>query len=118
MRIALSLFLILLLSSCKQPLDATLTKKSPDGKTLVTIVGKKEMAMDAFHTTLTVKSGDIPEGSLIFDIYANNLTDENVKFDWQDSQHALITFTQSDNEQRSFSLLADDTHVLVEEVKK
>lgn len=114
----LSIVILLLVTSCKQPLNATLTKKSPDGKTQVTITGKKEMAMDAFHTTLTVKSGDIPEGSLIFEIYANNLTDENVKFDWQDNQHATITFTQSDNELRHFSLLADDTHVLVEEIKK
>ena len=106
------------LTSCNEKLNANLTKTSPDGKTKIAINGKKQVSGDAFHTTMTVKSGDIPEGSIIFEIYAADLNDENVKFDWSDAHHAMISFTQSDNEKRVFSLLATETNVVVEEVKQ
>ena len=110
--------LLLCLTSCNEKLTATLTKTSPDGKTKININGKKQVSGDSFHTTLTVKSGNIPEGSIIFEIFATDLNDKNVKFEWSDTHHALITFTQSDNENRVFSLLATETNVVVEEVKQ
>ena len=105
--------ILFLLSSCGQPKTATLTKVSADGKTHVTITGKKDSALDPFHTTMTVKSVDIPEGSLIFEVYADDLTDKNVRFDWSDADHAIITFTQSDGEKRVFSLAVSETNVIV-----
>ena len=106
------LAILFLLSSCGEPKTVTLIKTSSDGKTKVTITGKKE-AMGPFNTVLTVKSGDIPEGSLIFEVYADDLNDKNVRFDWADAQHAVITFTQRDNTQRLFRLSVSDTQVLV-----
>ena len=111
------LAILFLLTSCNEKLNANLSKVSPDGKTKVTINGKKQVSGDSFHTTMTVKSGDIPEGSIIFEIYASDLNDENVKFSWIDAHHAMISFTQSDNEKRVFSLLATETNVVVEELK-
>ena len=105
------LAILFMLTSCGSK-TAVLTKMSADGKTKVTVTGKKE-ALGPFHTVLTVKSGDIPEGSLLFDVYADDLTDANVRFDWSDAQHAIITFTERDNTQRLFQLSVSDTHVLV-----
>ena len=105
------LAILFMLTSCGSK-TAVLTKMSADNKTKVTITGKKE-PLGPFHTVLTVKSGDIPEGSLIFEIYADDLTDANVRFDWSDAQHAVITFTQRDGIMRMFQLSVSDTHVLV-----
>jgi hypothetical protein len=107
------LTILFLLTSCHQPKVATVTKTSSDGKTKVTIVGKKETPLDPFHVTLTVKSGDIPEGSLIFEIAASDLTDDNVRFDWSDPQHAIITITQTDDDKKIFKLSVSDTQVIV-----
>ena len=62
---------------------------------------------------MTVKSGDIPEGSLIFEIYDDDLNDSNVRFDWADSNNAVITFTQRDGEKKTFKLTVSDSNVIL-----
>ena len=114
MRKIISVFAIVcLLVSCGQPKSVSLVKESADHKTKVTIIGKKDSSADPFHVTMSVKSGDIPEGSLLFEVYADDISDKNIRFDWSDSQHAIITFTQSDGEVRIFSLAVSDTNVIL-----
>ncbi len=105
--------LLLFVASCSQPRDVTLTRTSPDSKTHLTITGKKASALDPFQVTLAVKSGDIPEGSLNFEVAADDLNDTNVRVDWSDAQHAVITFTQRDGEPRIFTLSVSDTGVIL-----
>lgn len=107
------LAVLFLLSSCSGPTNVVMTKDSADGKTKVTIHGKRDSAIEPFKVTMTVKSGDIPEGSLIFEVYTSDLNDSNVRFDWSDSQHAVITFTQKDGEKKIFKLTVSDTNVIL-----
>ena len=117
MRHLILLHLLLFLASCGSPKTSTLVKTTQDGKTTITISGKKQMSLSPFSVTMTVKSGDIPEGSLLFEIVADDINDSNVRVDWSDAQHGMITFTQRDNAQKIFSITVSDTQVLVVPVK-
>ncbi len=112
-RYIVSIILLFMLVSCGQPKDVKLTRLSPDSKTVVTITGKKSSALDPYQVSLAVHSGDIPEGSLNFEVYADDLTDSNVRLDWSDAQHAVITFTQRDGEPRIFTLAVSESGVLL-----
>jgi hypothetical protein len=107
------LALLFILTSCNDKNEASLTKTSADGKTVVKVYGKRSSSLEPFQVTTTVKSGDIPEGSLIFEIFATDLNDSNVRFDWSDSRNAVITFTQKDGEKKIFKLTVSDTNVIL-----
>ena len=99
--------------ACSSPKDVKLEKTSPDGATHITISGKKATALDPYQVSLAVKSGDIPEGSLNFEVAADDLNDSNVRVDWSDAQHGVITFTQRDGEPRTFVLSVSQTGVIL-----
>ena len=107
------LALLFILTSCNEKNEVSLTKTSADGKTTVKVYGKRSSSLEPFKVTTTVKSGDIPEGSLIFEIFASDLNDSNVRFDWSDSRNAVITFTQKDGELKIFRLTISDTNVIL-----
>ena len=109
---------VLVFSSCTQhPSSASLSSKSPDGKTAITIDGKKPGSLDPFTVVLSIKTGEVDQGSLQFEITASELTDSNVKFKWADSQNCRITFVQTDGGERVFAYYATATNVIVKEVK-
>lgn len=105
--------ILLFLVSCGQPKDVTFIRKSPDGSCTITITGRKASSLDPYQVSLGVRAGDIPEGSLNFEIYADQLDDSNIRIDWSDQQHAIITFTQRDGEPRVFTLAVSDSGVLL-----
>jgi hypothetical protein len=114
----LPLFAVLILASCQQkPSSASFSSKSPDGMTTISVTGKKEVALDPFTVVLAVRTGDTDEGSLTFEIAADQLTDTNVKFKWADSQNCRISFTQTDGGERAFMYYADGNNVIIKEVK-
>lgn len=109
---------VLIFTSCGQhPTSASLSSKSPDGKTTISVNAKKETALDPFTVTLSVKTGNVDEGSLQFEITASALNDSNVKFKWADSQNCRITFVQTDGGERVFAYYATGTSVIVREGK-
>lgn len=108
-----TVILLFMLASCSQPKDVKLTKLSPDSKTVVTITGKKASALDPYQVSLAVHSGDIPEGSLNFEVYADDLNNSNVRLDWSDAQHGVVTFTQRDGDPRVFTIAVSESGVLV-----
>jgi hypothetical protein len=114
--ISLLLFIAFALSSCHETV-VQLKSSSPDGKTTITMNAKKASALDPYRVSLFVKSGDIPGGSLEFEITAGELNDSNVKFDWKDADNCVIKFTQSDGEVRTFVLQVSDTNVVLQEQK-
>jgi hypothetical protein len=112
------IFVLLTLMSCNNPVSTSLENKSPDGKTLISIKADKENPLMPFTVNMNVKSGDIPEGGLQFEIGAKVLDDSNVKFDWSDNQTCVISFTQGDGDVRKFDLKVSDSNVLLQEAKK
>jgi len=110
--------IVLIFASCTQhPVSASLSSKSPDGKTTITIDGKKPSPLDPFTVILSVKTVGLDQGSLQFEIAASELTNSNVKFKWTDSQNCRITFVQTDGGERVFAYYATATNTIVKEVK-
>ena len=112
------LFILSTLMSCNNPISTSLDNKSPDGKTVITIKADKENPLMPFIVNMNVKSGNVPEGGLQFEIGAKVLNETNVKFDWSDNQTCVISFTQGDGDIRKFDLKVSDSNVLLEESKK
>ncbi|MBS1686796.1 MAG: hypothetical protein JSS76_18810 [Bacteroidetes bacterium] len=107
------MILLLGLGSCGQPKDVKMVRSSADGKVIVTITARKASALDPFQVSMAVRAGDIPEGSLNFEVAADDLNDSNVRVEWSDPQHAVITFTQRDGEPRIFTLTVSESSVLL-----
>ena len=112
------IFTLLILSSCGQrPLTALVSSSSPDGKTQLTVSGKRALTMDPFTVTMEVKTNNNVDGSLQFEVAATSLDSTNVKFAWKDSQNCLITFIYTDGEKRVFRYYATATNVILQEEK-
>jgi hypothetical protein len=114
----LSLTCILLFASCNGKKEATVNNISPDKHVHITVSGTRPSALDAWKVNIAVKAYDFKEGKLEFEIYADDLSDANVKFDWNDERNCIISITQRDGEQRRFHLIADANHVQLAEIPK
>ncbi len=99
-------FLLLILVSCGGKTETSLKKVSPNGKVNITVEAKRATAIESWKVDLKVKAYSFKEGKLAFEIYAKDLTDENVSFDWKDDTHCTIIFKQQDNTERKFELIA------------
>ena len=99
-------FLLLILVSCGGKTETSLKKVSPNGKVNITVEAKRATAIESWKVDLKVKAYSFREGKLAFEIYAKDLTDENVSFDWKDDTHCTIIFKQQDNTERKFELIA------------
>lgn len=108
-----------LFASCG-PHSATgsLSSASPDGKTVISVNGKKPAILEPFTVTMEVKTNDKSEGSMKFEVAASVLDTSDVKFDWMDSQNCLITFIHTDGEKRVFRYYATATTVMLREEGK
>ena len=108
--------MVLVFSSCNNPTEARLEKLSPSGKVKVTIEGKRFTGIEPWKVTIKVKAYDFKEGSLLAEIAAKNLTDENVKVTWFEESSADIVFTQSDDKTRTFRLIANANEMQMAEI--
>ena len=97
---------LLFLTSCGGKTETSLKKTSPNGKVNITIDAKRAAAIESWKVDLKVKAYSFKEGKLSFEIYAKDLTDETVSFDWKDDTHCTIIFKQQDNTERKFELIA------------
>lgn len=109
--------LVLLMSSCHHT-AIRMMSKSPDGKTMLSVDGERSNSLDPFKVNMRVKSGDIPEGSLSFELEASEMNDSTVKFDWKDAGDCIVSFAQRDGEPRYFTLHVSSTNVLMQELPK
>ena len=115
----LSLFFIatlISLTSCNGKTSAMLENTSANGKVKIKITAKREGALDPFKTEITVKAYDFKEGKLLLEIIADDLNNQNVKFDWKDENNCLITIEENDKHIRSFQLIASESQVQLAEI--
>ena len=112
------ILLVSILASCGHPTTASLSSQSPDGKNKISVNAKKQTSLDPFIVSLGAKSGDIPYGSLQFEVAASTIDTTDVKFDWQDSQNCRITFIQTDGEKKMFTFYATASNVILQEYKE
>jgi len=94
------------LYGCSGKTETALEHKAPNGKVVINITAKRTTSVESWKVDMNVKAYDFKPGKLSFEIYAADLTTENVKFDWVDDKHCHISFTQQDNTVRKFELIA------------
>ena len=114
----LPIFIICLitLASCGGKTETSLKNESPNGKVKIAIDAKRATSIESWKVELKVKAYDFKEGKLEFEIYAKDLTSENVSFDWTDVTHCTITFKQQDNTERKFQLIASSEQLELAEM--
>lgn len=105
-----------LLFSCGNKRFASVESSSPNGKVTVIVEGRRSIPFDPFKTEIRVKEGGSKEGKLVFEVMANDLNGENVKFNWQGDTACTITIEESDKHARSFRLTANENEVQLEEI--
>jgi hypothetical protein len=114
----LSVFLLVLfvLSACNGKKAALVINNSPNGKVSIAVTGNRATTVDAWKVTIAVKASTFKEGKLSFEIYADDLNEKNVKFNWQDDKNCIITIEQREDKPRTFQLIADGTQLQLGEI--
>jgi len=115
-KIVFLLAMLIALVSCGGKTETTLKKISPNGKVTITIDAKRATAIESWKVDLKVKAYSFKEGKLAFEIYAKDLNDDNVTFEWQDETHCKILFKQQDNSERQFELIASQEQLQLAEM--
>lgn len=110
------LFLLLTLASCNGKTNASLQNQSPNGKVNVTVQAERVTTLESWKIQITVKAYQFKEGSLKLELYADDVNEDNVQFDWRDDANCIITFTANDGRKRTFHLIATPDKVQMGEV--
>jgi len=105
-----------LLFSCNGTTSAHLTDTSANGKVIIDLQASRTNVLDAFKVNLAVKAYDFNEGKLMFEIMADDLTDKNVQFKWQDDSNCLILIEERGGRTRTFQLVASENQVQLGEI--
>ncbi len=111
-----AILLFLVLAACNGKTDALLEHTHADGKVKVAVKGERLTSVEPWKVNLSVKAYNFKEGSLIFEIYADDLNNETVAFTWADDTHCDIIFTQQDGVERTFRLIASPEQMQIAEV--
>ena len=113
---SLSVILLLLLNSCNDKKTSLVTNISPNKQVTTKVTANRFSSVDPWKIEIRVKAYDFKEGYLALEIYADDITDQNVKFDWKDDKNCLITIEQRDGEPRKFQLLTNANQVQLGEI--
>jgi hypothetical protein len=114
----LPLLLIVLLASCSTKPDFYLEKEFQDGNVKVRINATQAVAFDPWKVTLAVKAYTYDEGSLAFQITADELSESNIRFEWVDDSTCNIYFKERGGYEKQFRLVASPERVQMAEVKR
>lgn len=109
-------FIVIGFSSCNQKKVSTVVNQSPDKNVIVIINASRPSAVDAWKVVINVKAYSFKEGKLFFEVYDDDLTDQNIKFEWQDNNNCLITVPERDDKPRKFRLMANKDQVQLAEI--
>jgi hypothetical protein len=116
MKSLLYLLLVTSFLSCGGKTVTSLHKESPNGKVKIHIEANRTTAIESWKVVMRVKAYNFKEGSLKFEIFAKDLTDENVSFIWQDDHNCEIIFKQQDDSERKFHLIASQEQLQMGEM--
>jgi hypothetical protein len=111
-----SILFLLFLAACNGKTSALLEETHDNGKVKITVKGERLTSVEPWKVNLTVKAYNFKEGSLIFEIYAEDLNAETVSFNWLDETNCQIIFTQQDGVKRTFHLIASPNQMQMAEV--
>ncbi len=105
------------LSSCGSTQTQELVSQSSDKSGQIKVSGARSSSFDPFKTNIII-IGYNQSDTLMTEIYAKDLTNENVTFNWSDNSSCVLTFTQQDNSQRIMDVKFAETGNSLRELNK
>ncbi|HVD99371.1 MAG TPA: hypothetical protein VNB90_14275 [Cytophagaceae bacterium] len=91
------------LFSCSGTKTQELISKSSDQKAQIKVSGFRAIAFDPFQATIII-DGFGQSDTLVTEIYAKDLSNETVKFDWVDEANCTLSFVQQDDSKRTMQV--------------
>lgn len=101
------------ISGCDSKNTAAVTSQSPDGNSKIFVNGTKSFG-DPWQTTIKI-SAFKQEQQVVTEIYATDLNDSIVTFNWTDNTHCSIRIQQQDDTHRMFLVEATEEKILLRE---
>lgn len=92
-----------ILFSCGSTKTQELVSESADKSSQIKISGNRGTSFDPFQASIII-NGFGQSDTLMTEIYATDLNNETVKFDWKDNTTCLLTFIQQDDSKRSMTV--------------
>lgn len=109
----LSIFLLFCLA-CSKKESEKITIVSPDRSVEVNIKGTKASFADPFITDIEIKAFGNSE-TVSTEVYAEELSQENIEYEWRSNKNLRLSFHQQDDTQRSFLIHVDETGISLKE---
>jgi hypothetical protein len=108
-KIIAGMLLTILLFSCAMKKTAELSSASPDGNSTITISGTKNFG-DPWQAAIKINAFK-QDRQVSTEIYADDLNEKNIKFNWTDNNHCIITINQQDDTKRTFVVEASEDKI-------
>lgn len=114
------LYFLMLISAvvfgaCGKAGSANLSSASPSGGTKVSVVGSKASFAEPFLVSIAIENGN-KRREFQTEIYAGDLNNENVVFEWLADNECRLTFTQQDNTMLVLKIKVQDNEITVQEM--
>jgi hypothetical protein len=106
--------LTILFFACGMKETAQTSSTSPDGNSTITISGTKNFG-DPWQAAIKINAFK-QEQQVTTEIYADGLSEKNIKFNWFDSNHCIITISQQDNTTRTFGVDVSEQKIGLKEM--
>jgi hypothetical protein len=91
--------------------------ESSDKANQIKISGSRGTSLDPFQTSIIINGYDQSD-TLMTEIYARDLTKENVLFTWSDNSKCRLTFVQQDDSKRVMDVMFKEDGNLLREVSQ
>jgi len=114
----INLFLLVLFTACFEPKTALVEHTHAAGNVKVWVEGKKEEMVGPWKVTMRFKVYNFEQSKIDVEIYADEISETTVKFNWTDETNCIISFTESDGKERKFKLIAAPNNMEVVSMHK
>jgi len=110
------IFIALIMIACGPKSTEEIVSESPDKGAVIKISGVRTIALDPLRTSIIV-NGYGQSDTLMTEIYAQNFTNENVKFNWTANTECIVTIIQQDDSKRNLQIRFDEDGNSLREVQ-
>ena len=104
---------LVFLFSCSSKQEEMMLK-SPEGNIELNFKANKPTALDPFDVKMDIK-GYGKDKSLTLDMYNSEFNSETVLVDWKDENTFIITFKQSDDDNRVMDVYLSESEIRLQE---
>jgi hypothetical protein len=109
---------LILLSACSERTSAVLTSTSPDNAYSISLSGKSVVIGDPWKCMLIVNKKNIITDTLLFELRAENIDTNTVKFDWKSNDECHVKLTQINDNIKIFTVILNDNILNIRDISE